>query len=425
MPESHTSYELSTTPRSPEFHNQGRDGNTEWYRQWQAQYDGQSRIKTGTATDPIVQDPIRSADEPDRAPYLNVAWVKDGESKECPPPVDDDKPWICHPVNGKGELGNGWNLINPDHASSHIDEGVYPVEPYWMHMSNDGLRHDRYADLKAGADGKDQDDYTCPGGELNEIEVPGKPDITDPCGPRNIRWTEIPTDTETVELDRERGRQPDRHADLSCRVQGRGAVGDVHSAGRLERAVPARDIAVPAMPTRVDPCGPNNATWNVPEDTEVLDWDLSEGVLTVTILTPDTVFENTEGAASKNYGVAVDSNTPCPPNEIPLPATPTQSDPCGPGNATWNVPADTQQLDWNLTNGVFDAVILTPNTVFANSGGASSKNYGMAVDSNTPCPPNEIALPAAAGINDPCDPGNAEWIVPADDETFQVGPGRR
>lgn len=32
------------------------------------------------------------------------------------------KPWICHPVEGKGETGNGWNLIDPSKASSHIDE---------------------------------------------------------------------------------------------------------------------------------------------------------------------------------------------------------------------------------------------------------------------------------------------------------------
>ncbi len=44
---------------------------------------------------------------------------------------NNDKPWICHPVEGHGESGNGWNVINPDEHSSHIDE-----------KSNNG-KHDR------------------------------------------------------------------------------------------------------------------------------------------------------------------------------------------------------------------------------------------------------------------------------------------
>lgn len=54
------------------------------------------------------------------------------------------KPSICHPVNGNGELGNGWNLISPAQASSHIDESKYPDGEYWKHESKDG-RHDQYA----------------------------------------------------------------------------------------------------------------------------------------------------------------------------------------------------------------------------------------------------------------------------------------
>lgn len=49
------------------------------------------------------------------------------------PPKDDHKESVCHPVNGKGELGNGWNLIPPDKHSSHIDD-----EGNGKHTSNDG-----------------------------------------------------------------------------------------------------------------------------------------------------------------------------------------------------------------------------------------------------------------------------------------------
>ncbi len=44
-------------------------------------------------------------------------------------------PDICHPVNGKGGLGNGWSLIGPAQASAHLDEvdGNAP-----QHTSKDG-----------------------------------------------------------------------------------------------------------------------------------------------------------------------------------------------------------------------------------------------------------------------------------------------
>ena len=34
------------------------------------------------------------------------------------------KPWICHPVEGAGEAGDGWNLVDPSKDSSHIDEAT-------------------------------------------------------------------------------------------------------------------------------------------------------------------------------------------------------------------------------------------------------------------------------------------------------------
>lgn len=38
----------------------------------------------------------------------------------------DHKEWILHPVNGKGELKNGYNCISPDKHSSHFDEHGHP-----------------------------------------------------------------------------------------------------------------------------------------------------------------------------------------------------------------------------------------------------------------------------------------------------------
>jgi hypothetical protein len=69
-------------------------------------------------------------------------------------------PSVCHPVNGKGELGNGWDLIGPDHASSHIDESLYPDGHYWKHEAKDG-RHDIYA-VEGACPGEPVEDVTCP-----------------------------------------------------------------------------------------------------------------------------------------------------------------------------------------------------------------------------------------------------------------------
>lgn len=51
-----------------------------------------------------------------------------------------DKPWICHPVEGKGENGAGWNVINPNAHSSHINE----QNGAGKHTRKDG-RTDQYA----------------------------------------------------------------------------------------------------------------------------------------------------------------------------------------------------------------------------------------------------------------------------------------
>ncbi|SES08704.1 hypothetical protein SAMN05216199_1917 [Pedococcus cremeus] len=51
-----------------------------------------------------------------------------------------DKPWICHPVEGKGESGAGYNVINPNAHSSHINE----QNGAGKHTRKDG-RTDTYA----------------------------------------------------------------------------------------------------------------------------------------------------------------------------------------------------------------------------------------------------------------------------------------
>jgi hypothetical protein len=108
------------------------------------------------------------------------------ETDTCP---DEEKPPVCHPVEGNGELGNGWNLISPDQASSHIDESLFPDGEYWKHKTSDG-RHDMYSeDGETCPDGEEPPE--CPNGDFNGDEVPG-------CGEPDPGPGTCPTGTDNV-----------------------------------------------------------------------------------------------------------------------------------------------------------------------------------------------------------------------------------
>src|SRR5688572_7697105 len=68
---------------------------------------------------------------------------------------------VCHPVNGNGETGYGWNIISPDHASSHIDEDTGAPK-----HEADG-RVDVYVDSDGNCPGKPDE---CP--EASERKTP-------------------------------------------------------------------------------------------------------------------------------------------------------------------------------------------------------------------------------------------------------------
>jgi Ca2+-binding RTX toxin-like protein len=96
-----------------------------------------------------------------------------------------DKLYVCHPTNGKGSLGNGWNLIRPAQASKHIIESRYPDGHYWKHTAKDG-RHDVYAVGK-----------TCPGGETTPTSTPTPTPTETPTSTPTPTSTSTPTDTPT------------------------------------------------------------------------------------------------------------------------------------------------------------------------------------------------------------------------------------
>ena len=172
-------------------------------------------------------------------------------------------------------------------------------------------------------------------------------------------------------------------------------------------------ITLPAQPTFNDPCGVDNATWNVPADTATITWSLVDGEL---IATAKDGYLFTDGTSVTNYGTAPDSDELCGPEEIEIPAAPSVTDPCGVGNATWNVPDDNATFDWELVGGELIVTILAENTVFEGTG-ETSHNFGEAVETNTDeceVAGEQLEIPAQPGIKDPCGAGNARWKVPAD-----------
>lgn len=80
------------------------------------------------------------------------------------------KPWICHPVEGVGETGYGWNLIDPSKASEHLDEETGTGQ----HPRKDG-RNDVYAVWNGAS-------WTCPGGPTSPTTEPTSP-TTEPTSP--------------------------------------------------------------------------------------------------------------------------------------------------------------------------------------------------------------------------------------------------
>jgi hypothetical protein len=87
------------------------------------------------------------------------------------------KPWICHPVEGAGETGDGWNLVDPSKDSSHIDEAT----GVGQHTRKDGST-DRYAVWNGTS-------WTCQGGPTS----PTTGTTSEPSG-----TTSEPTETTTA-----------------------------------------------------------------------------------------------------------------------------------------------------------------------------------------------------------------------------------
>jgi hypothetical protein len=130
-------------------------------------------------------------------------------------------------------------------------------------------------------------------------------------------------------------------------------------------------------PKPTDPCGLDNAYWVKPKDTATVDWSLEGSVLTATAI--GVLFQ--DGRSVISFGAALDSGALC---TVKLPHQPSTDDPCGPANALWDVPRDTREYSWSLRDDGHLIVTTTADYVFSN--GQTTYDFGVAPDSNSPCP---------------------------------------
>lgn len=116
-------------------------------------------------------------------------------------------------------------------------------------------------------------------------------------------------------------------------------------------------------PTFEDPCGPNNASWNAPKNTDVLTWRVDDqGNLIATIIKDKTIFEN--GTTSHNYGMASESGEACPPEVVISPSALVEVLCDGTGTATLDNSKSTTQVGFEVVvNGVATLYSVAAGTV--------------------------------------------------------------
>lgn len=105
---------------------------------------------------------------------------------------------------------------------------------------------------------------------------------------------------------------------------------------------------------------------------------------------PGGYFEDAQG---RSYVVAWDvegeeapsaDQCPAPASTVDVPAEPTVTDPCGDGNATWQVPANDETFSWELRyDGHLVVTIVAEGVTFPD--GTTRHDFGTAPDSGKEC----------------------------------------
>lgn len=166
-------------------------------------------------------------------------------------------------------------------------------------------------------------------------------------------------------------------------------------------------IPVPPKPEANDPCGLNNASWTKPTDTTEVIWSLNDNNELIASAIGVTFDDMT---TVHNYGVAVDNGKLC---EVAIPEAPRPADPCGLNNASWGLPADTDEITWQIVDG---HLISTTTADFSFSDGTFGHDYGLAIDSQLPCFVEPID-PADIVFTDLCGTAQDSVTLPADTES--------
>ena len=287
-----------------------------------------------TTTEAVIEAPEPVAPEETTEEAAPVPEVGEPVAKKSKPPKEEHTESICHPVNGKGELGNGWNLISPDKHSSHIDE-----QGNGKHESNDG-RTDVLAvngecptppkEVKGVIEGywlvlpPGTQQAPFAGGPQPALE--GIPEAK--CKPMLIQhdWYEYNSKAE-------------KKAILSFWDDGVLHDGEDHEyvvdwefitvPGDPSKCVTKIDI--PAAPPITDPCGAGNAVWNLDGlANEQFDWVLKDNGVLVAKALPGFKFKG-DNPKKIVFGQAPETNTeacPVPPmEEPPVAEEPPTADP--------------------------------------------------------------------------------------------------
>ena len=170
-------------------------------------------------------------------------------------------------------------------------------------------------------------------------------------------------------------------------------------------------IAVPVVPTNPSAvCAPGGgAQWNKPTDDERFTWTLTADRHLVVTTRPAFILDNGDGTRSRthDYGTPEEAGVI---NCVPLPATPTVTDPCGAGNASWNQPGDSAAITWRVEGNGHLIATTAAGTNFED--GTNSHDYGTAIETNVePCP-----TPSPTPTPDPSSPGPVP-TTPAPDPT--------
>jgi len=103
--------------------------------------------------------------------------------------------------------------------------------------------------------------------------------------------------------------------------------------------------------------------------------------------------------------------------KVPFPTEPTITDPCGPGNAVWNKPADTDTVVWVITDdGRLIGEVVAANHTWPN--GSTVNSWGNAAETNTvacPLPPvvtPPVTPPAPPVVAPPAPPAQPVAVAP-------------